>query len=152
MRYVFLDFDGVLNSAKFFEETRPFDREAELSDFDRSLGHIDPSAVELLNSLVGAGIGFVVSSTWRTLYPQHHLQAMLAHKGFKGLLLGCTPSLPYKRGDEIDRYLSAVKADTFVILDDDSDMDPHMDQLVQTSNEIGLTESDVKRARHLLGM
>ena len=152
MRYVFLDFDGVLNSARFFEETRPFDNEADLSDFDRSLGHIDESAVNLLNELVVPGVGFVVSSTWRTMYPQHHLQAMLAHKGFNGLILGCTPSLPCRRGGEIDRYMSFIESEAFVIIDDDSDMDPHMDKLVQTNGSVGLMPGDIKKARHLLGM
>jgi len=155
MKYVFLDFDGVLNSGNFFTEVRPleqFDGKEEVSDYDLGLAHLDQQAVQKLNRLVQPGIGFIVSSTWRLIHPLHHLNSMLSVLGFKGLLLGCTPSLRHNRGVEIDRYLDFVEHEDFVILDDDSDMAPHEDRLIKTCGTMGLTDKDLGEALYMLGL
>lgn len=72
------------------------------------------------------------------------------------------------RGDEIDAWLRCWNrgepyskifwpkvgelgaVDSFVILDDSSDMDPWMDRLVRTEWETGLVDDDVHKAAHLL--
>jgi hypothetical protein len=38
-----------------------------------------------------------------------------------------------------------------VILDDDADMEPHMDRLIQTSWKIGLQDAHMNRAIKMLG-
>ena len=55
------------------------------------------------------------------------------------------------RGREIQLWLQQhPEVDSFVILDDDADMDNLIDRLVQTEIETGLTEQDADRAIELL--
>lgn len=134
---------------------------------------IDPDAVERLNRLVErSGARIVVSSTWRLMYPLPRFELILRERGFRGPpLLGTTPDksvmpmppaklgvvdrFQLRRGDEIHAWIElhggVVTARDIVILDDDSDMDPYLDRLVQTDHETGLTDADVERALKLWG-
>jgi hypothetical protein len=86
------------------------------------------------------------------------LREILGHFGFKGQIIGATPrSTESKaRGKEIDAWLSGSGIDrrdpvgSFVILDDDADMEPHMDRLIQTSWQYGLQDEHVVRAIEML--
>lgn len=133
-------------------------------NYNRSLCHIGEEYVERLNGLAFSGVCFILSSTWRMQNPLHHVQSMLTQKGFQGLLLGSTPVSAGKRGREIATWLQhATGADMFdmkakimwpdfVILDDDSDMLHLEPRLVKTSNDIGLQNEDVLKARDVLGL
>lgn len=175
-RIVFLDFDGVLNSSQWLAAPRnledikrlvkEFPPPADyLPDWARqtcserdallAIASLDPGAVQLVGRLVAAtGAQVVVSSTWRHGMTIAGLQWMLAARGFHGKVLDSTPSTwtLRTRGQEIAAWLyeHEGEVDRFVILDDDSDMEPYMDRLVLTSRETGLTEDDVKRATQLL--
>lgn len=174
MRLLFLDFDGVLNSVKWLK-TRPskeaFAEEMNISpeqyDHDRlrwALRSIDPEAVGQLNELVGvSGARTVISSSWRTMYALSKLEWILHQRGFRHHLLGATPckwDMPENadrrlvRGDEIHAWLSLfdpqmVRLEDIVILDDDADMVPYMDRLVQTDVEVGFTAENAARALEL---
>lgn len=160
MRVVFLDFDGVLNSRDFLR--RQWD-----AGVPWGAGHIDPGNVSRLQEIVGAtGAHVVISSTWRTLVHYSVLWEWLQHHGMRAKVLGVTPTNGICRGAEIDAWLrsplqgrqdneaswdgSVLKpVESFVILDDTDDMDPHMDRLVQTDYgglRGGLQEEHVKRA------
>jgi hypothetical protein len=169
VRFLFLDFDGVLNGRAWYEK-RPtreaFAKEWNLStemfqlDMPRwGTRSIDPDAVARLNRLVRlSGAAVVVSSTWRTMYPLHKLQWILNERGFEHMLIGSTPSadnMPRKpdgtrlyRGDEIVAWMEIVGTtpDRIVILDDDSDMGALLPRLVNTDHDTGLTDTDVDRA------
>jgi hypothetical protein len=54
------------------------------------------------------------------------------------------------RGTEISMWLAKNKIDSFVILDDDCDMEPHLSRHVLTDGEKGLSESNADRAISLL--
>jgi histidinol phosphatase-like enzyme len=143
---IFLDFDGVLNNREWL---------AKQTDLFDSKNHFDPDAIRRLNSLVAAtGAEVVVSSSWRiwnvTKYP---MERLLQSVGFKYEILGTTPVMncdehrddgfecsDAHRGYEIDTWLTRNNAHdrSFVIIDDDSDMAPHGDRLVQTSMSTGL--------------
>jgi hypothetical protein len=41
--------------------------------------------------------------------------------------------------------------ESFVILDDDSDLEPYMNRAVIVNGEVGLTEADVDKAIEILG-
>jgi len=147
---IFLDFDGVLNSHAWWTRRGP--RKPSDSDFTYE---IDRQAVALLDEVVLAtGALCVVSSSWRILRPLHKLQRGLRSVGFSGTLIGVTPNVWDRkgRGEEIERWLSwqAVRP-VFAIVDDDSDMDPHKDRLVQTDIRVGLTAADAARLVALLG-
>lgn len=143
-----LDVDGVLNSHAWF-------RVREEGCYDtRPIRDIDPEAVQRLDRLVRrTGAAVVVSSCWR-----HHywpdLRDILAKRGFTGRLIGRTPDLQLNRGRglEIDHWLKANlwPAERFCILDDHSDMEPHMSRLVKTSFSCGLTDEDCERAVEML--
>ena len=55
------------------------------------------------------------------------------------------------RGREIDLWLQKnPSVESFVILDDDDDVDPHKSRLVQTDGEKGMNEEDADKAISLL--
>jgi Swiss Army Knife RNA repair-like protein len=145
-RVVFLDFDGVLNSARWFRD-RPADGEGL---FDGYLENIDPAAVALVQGVVDeTGAVVVVSSAWRVQFNASTLFGMLRLRGFRGTVVGNTPVLgvgDLERGAEVRAWLSRHDASAWVILDDcDEGMagDPH---LVRTTWEEGLTPELADRA------
>jgi hypothetical protein len=100
---IFLDVDGVLNSARFGRK---------LEDRHRALGHeeparpkrettctcfklenqIDPDAVARLNRLVAATAAkIVVSSSWRKLFDPPELHRILSGHGLLAEVIGETP-------------------------------------------------------------
>jgi hypothetical protein len=166
VRVIFLDIDGVLNSVEF-QQRRVLppnisQYEGWLRDAERS---IDPDAVARLNRIIDAtGAVCVLSSTWRKDTPLSRMSRILRHRGFVGHLFAATPALveqlpsgiliAKERGDEIRAWLDMLGPDnqpeTFVVLDDDSDMTAVDSALVQTSWERGLTDADADRAILLL--
>jgi hypothetical protein len=154
IRVVFLDIDGVLNShdsMKFFADqgVHPDDR-------------MDPKAIKLLNELTDkTDAKIVVSSTWRLPFVDSgNLQGMadlLKRNGITGQVIGMTPDLwavkrDRVRGDEIQWWMdnSGNQIDSFVILDDDSDMSHLRDKLVKTSMSNGLQRSHILDAMIVL--
>ena len=165
MRVIFLDIDGVLNS-ELFNRT--------LDERHRQLGHhevcecfklyrqIDRDAVARLNRLVEAtGSKIVISSSWRKLFDPPELHRILSEHGLVAEIIGETPDGPNDpemletfghidrvfRGHEIDCWLKKhPEVDRFVILDDCSDMEMHMNRLVQTDCEEGLLDEHVELA------
>lgn len=147
-RAIFLDVDGVLNSAAWF--ARRGARPPERPHFDHA---VDPGAITRLNRLCQAtGAGIVVSSIWRHGASLRQLRADFARVGCDGKVVGKTPDLPGRnRGAEIAAWLETHPPITaFVILDDDADMGTLGPQLVQTAVATGLTDGDVDRAIVLL--
>ena len=140
MKILFLDFDGVLNWSDFIYKKDPEYIEHNLR-IDHRAKQISRSRVQLLNQLVDQfpDLLFVVSSSWRKNNTLDNLQKILEFHGFRGTLLDITPSLAERRGQEIKRWLDTKPpqfnfvVDKFVILDDDSDMEPIMEHLVKTS-------------------
>lgn len=153
MRVLFLDIDGVLNSAEYWgRRTREQRRYDERSGV---MGGLDPRAVTRLNGLLKrTGAKICVSSTVRLSYPEPEaLYAQLRYYGVEAEFVGVTPRLlrdlkdrdgnhvgySQVRGHEIDAWLREhPEVARFAIVDDGSDMDPHMARLVQTSFEDGL--------------
>jgi len=145
MKIIFLDFDGVLNR---FDEPE-------------SLRALSKTCMVHMNTLVEkTDSSIVVSSVWRLLRTVADLRGIMVNAGFKfpAKVIGKTPRLKYdplthpERGEEIDAWMKTYpkEIETFVILDDDSDMHPHMDKLVQTDSNIGLTPEDVEKCVKIL--
>lgn len=149
-KYIFLDFDGVLNNKKSKKDT------------------IESHLVELLNYIIEATNALVVvSSSWRKNHSVIELQQILENKEFKGKVIDVTPclyfQLPYTlsvpRGCEIKAWLEANKQFhgakmsevKYVIIDDDTDMLYwHRNNFVQTNSIYGLTKEDVDKAIQIL--
>lgn len=154
-RLIFLDIDGVLNSQQWMM------RQPKTCNF---LREVDRDAVALLTELVQrTGANIVVSSSWRIIHSLSNIRGVLHTAGFPHPvpIIAKTPRLPSRdhegrrlyRGDEIQAWLDAYKEpiESFVILDDDSDMAHLAPRLVQTSNLWGLEREHVERAVALLG-
>lgn len=160
LRVFFLDFDGVLNSGSWWN-TRPH-------------GHLafDPSLVDLLNKLVTETDARIVFSTsWRHGRTVENLSGMLEGYGCYVMTqygtdrcIGKTPDQALSRepwdgysvrtassrGREIQAWLDENPVESFVILDDDDDMEHLKSFHVMTDPEVGLTLDDVARATKIL--
>lgn len=119
---IFLDIDGVLNSALFLAEST--DGEGVIivdGEFDAT-AHIDPSCVTRLNALIEAtGARVILSSSWRRSFGLEKTQRSLQTKGFAHQLADCTARfVGQERHVEIRHFLSMfTEPPSFVILDDD---------------------------------
>ena len=156
MKVVFLDFDGVLNHAKHFDDLRTGRVIADCLDDDESF---DKVAVERVNVIVErTGADVVVSSSWRCMFELSDICDILKRHGFRGRVIGATPRLHRTpdgearvRGHEIQSWLDEhPDVEAFVILDDDSDMAHLIPKLVKTSFETGLQDEHVERAIRML--
>lgn len=153
LKIIFLDIDGVLNSETWLRNV-PFIPYS-TDEWERDINQLDPNAVRLLNQIIReTGASLVLSSTWRILTPIPRLVNLLRQRAndvgeqFLGEFIGCTPVLSGSRGSEISSWMSLVRPDKFVILDDDDDMDGL--PLVQTDFSTGLTSAEVDAAIEVL--
>lgn len=116
--------------------------------------NVDERAVARVQKIIDAtGAKVVISSTWRLLNSLSKLQQLLKAHGLSGEVIGVTPRGDRgERGDEIQTWMDKNgPIESFVILDDDSDMAHLMDKLVQTSFDTGLLDEHVEAAIKMLG-
>lgn len=149
MKVVFLDVDGVLNSAAYlyaaeraWPEGTPFEGNQHLE--------LDPPAVARLNRIVReSGAKVVISSSWRFGNTPAEMQEILRRRGFEGEVVGDTPRDGHGavRGLEIQAWLDGHPGvESFVILDDDSDMAHLAPRHVRTRFSDGLLDEHVDAA------
>ena len=144
-KVIFLDIDGVLINRAALMARRA----------NQGKWQADPQCVEELNRIVKTtGAKIVVSSTWR-FEGFDRIREILQDWGVCAEVIGVTPDFTRKktsesRGQEIAHWLRDNPADRIVIIDDDSDMDHLIDQLVNTQFEIGLTVANADQAIALL--
>lgn len=151
---VFLDIDGVLNSAIYFESRKFMSEEEkmnELPDIPRSriyLNELDAKAIEHLNTIVKEvpNVEFILSSTWRRGHTSEQITKLMKHKGFVGIIKHSTPVHDEEycvRGNEIYHWLECNRPSEFfnyVIVDDDSDMLLHQkNNFLHVDRYAGLT-------------
>jgi hypothetical protein len=149
MKVIFLDFDGVLNSAKYL------------------LGHegygvvIDPTRMCLLKQIIDAtDAKIVLSTSWR-----EHWEKDLAKCDSTGALINSifskhglqiwdkTPQLRTKRETQIKSWLDRhPEVKNFVVLDDSLLSADYLNgHFIKTSNYFdGLDETDVQKAMDIL--
>lgn len=164
-KYIFLDFDGVLNSYRsdVIHHGLQNNPEKQIFMWDYTNPKWDPIAVGLLLRLVmETGAKIVVSSSWRqrNTLDQIHVAFWTYFWDTNGTIIGVTPSLPNKRrGREIDEWLEAhhpskidVKTEyKYVILDDAAPIDFLEGQpLVQTDPSVGLSYDNLTDAIRIL--
>lgn len=153
IKVIFLDIDGVLN----FNGCR-----SKIG----SIYFVNDNKIKLLKEIVDATDSkIVLSSTWRmgwfdrdynhqSLNAEHFTKLEEKMNEFGIKFMSRTPILSGGyRGEEIDSWLrkwNGENVGSFIIIDDDNDMKPHMDRLVQTSFKYGLKEKNVKKAIELL--
>jgi predicted dinucleotide-utilizing enzyme len=161
-RVIFLDFDGVLvtkaSQARYKAWYNRTPEELRQSRLDRDCMKIDDDAIAALKLIIEeTGAKIVVSSSWRIGRTLEHIATVLRANNFHHEIIGKTPTRDRKsigRGGQIQKWLDKTERDieSFVILDDNSDMAHLMDRLVQCDcpSQIGLTLDDAQRAVDLL--
>lgn len=148
-RILFLDFDGVLNSLRWFE--------ARQNRGLRTAGRLDHDAVELVDELVERlGLQVVISSAWRhdANDAKMRLHPILRRHGFAGPFHRdpVTPYLPQQaRGVEIQKWMTKHRIEPWqiLILDDSADMVHLSERLVRTQFEDGLQRRHIEQAVEL---
>lgn len=151
-RVIFLDYDGVVNTPMW--ELRNGQWKCRFNhDFDGKVNNTQ--AVQWVSEFCEKyGYDIVVTSTWRYSddYDVFLIQAGL-RKGIE--ILGRTPFLRLRdysktRGDEISQYLAENPEITgYLIFDDEADMGPHLDHLVQCNPDIGFGYAEYCHAEEL---
>ena len=172
MRVIFLDFDGVINSA---QSARFWHRRRDQSKWENELysqwpgtikeyiaNEFCPIALSNLEELMITvpDLKVVVSSTWRLGETVESLQKILyPAKPLADAIIDVTPSLGYKdgkrmdRGHEIQDWLDRhPEVTNYVIIDDDGDMlDSQKEHFVHTSHFHGFQHGDMLWALRILG-
>ena len=174
MKVLFLDIDGVLNSENWFAY-RIYCVKNNMVNIlmnfvdtdDRNIKHkltmLDDRAIANLNRIVEeTDCKVVLSSSWRSSIESENIftQNLLKLKGFKYEFYDVTPRLWFsdfsiRRGEEIkfwlDKESEKHEIESFVILDDDSDMLPEqMNNFIHVDGQVGLTDRDVLIAIEIL--
>ena len=146
-KYLFLDIDGVLNSARTFASSQ-----------GRLLGRyfLDREMIARLDQLLEAtGAHVVISSCWRQGDGGEGVARILRACGMRHAdrIVGETARLDGIRGTEIADWMrDRWDVQAFAIVDDDNDMGPLSPHLVQTSWQDGLQEEHVRRLIELLDL
>ena len=161
MKVVFLDVDGVLNS----EDDLMVFREKNGITGCIMYAEVEDRPLKLLKEIIDkTAAKIVVSSSWRIGCERSGRESIFGDKLYKRLekrlhdycleIYDITPSLSgdIQRGDEIREWLSKNPVETFIILDDDSDMCEYKDtdHFIQTTYKHGLTEELKDRAIDIL--
>ena len=174
MKVLFLDIDGVLNSENWFAY-RIYCVKNNMVNIlmnfvdtdDRNIKHkltmLDDRAIANLNRIIEkTGCKVVLSSSWRSSIESENIftQNLLKLKGFKYEFYDVTPRLWFsdfsiRRGEEIkfwlDKESEKHEIESFVILDDDSDILPEqMNNFIHVDGQVGLTDRDVLTAIEIL--
>ena len=162
-KLIFLDIDGVFNHHTWWDERESMGQDLQGDDW-REVFEFDPKTVDIFNSIIRrTKAKIVVSSSWRKGDLQYLIN-LFNKVGIEGEVIGETPKLRWlcdkpsayiPRGVEIKDYLASVHGypvydwdisgrvtdvETYVIIDDDSDMLlEQKDHFVQTSMREGLT-------------
>lgn len=145
MKIIFLDVDYVLNSVKKLKEVYKQTGKSH-SGFSYPF---DETCMKNLKTLVTqTNSNLVITSIWRKSEEgKKVLLNELEKYGLDNYVMGYTPILDGKRGDEIESFLTNLKYKVkFVILDDNSDMGKFLPFLVKTDGNVGLTYENVIEA------
>lgn len=172
MKVIFLDIDGVMNSGEFYRRKR-----LESWEWAHMAGKyisyaIDPDKVVLLNKIIAeTGAVVVLSSSWRLGPPLPALKDDFIRVGINisdrcpcwgkygvtDLLVvedetGHPATVLIPRGEIVDKYLSEhPDVEQYVIIDDiDQFTEEQHKYLVLTDNNVGMTESDARKAIKIL--
>ena len=149
---LFLDIDGVLNSARFFKEEYEkwsLNGRPQEGAYKWCRDKFQKSSIKELNRIIKKvpDLKIVISSSWKNNNTLYELKEKLFKQAGinPDLVIDMTPNLGIiHRGKEIIEWLNHNKYNiiNFVILDDNTDMDELSDKLVKTTWAEGLTEKE----------
>lgn len=152
---IFLDIDGVLNHAGWYELLKP------RLGTTKPVDWLDPACINRLNRLcTDTGASLVISSSWRTYLA--HTEDVLRAAGLTAEVIGATPDdNPVSLDDEartekgrwceIRAWLDAhPEVERWCVIDDLPLVGVPGERFVRTDLAVGLTDEDCARARILL--
>lgn len=148
-KYIFLDFDGVLNTEQY---------QAELAIEGKPCKDIygpifDPRTIKQLDEIIKmTGAKIVITSSWRFIHSLNILHQMWEDRGLPGDVYSIltTESSSKSRGEEIIDWLQK-NDNRFVIIDDENDFNLiQQESLIITNNVRGLTRKDAQKAIEIL--
>ena len=154
---VFLDYDGVINTLVIYKEPVKARRLLQKDGYYFDLCYPQDERVSNVQAVLWLDklckeftADIVITSTWRKDYDL--ACRCLYNSGLsKNIrIIGATPWLDQCRGSEIDAWLKEHPCPAFVILDDDSDMEPYTDHLIKTDTYDGFTFNSYVKAKKLL--
>ena len=153
MKIIFLDFDGVMDTA-YYDHV--------LSKL-RLLGNdtfgtvFDPNCVQNLKKIIDkTGADIVVSSSWKHFMTYKDFLDMWEFRGLPGFVTDVTPTpdIRRNRGDEIDAWLDECNVECQYVIIDDLDAtnfnDHQLPRLLVVNPFNGLDESTAERAIQIL--
>lgn len=152
MKVIFLDFDGVMDTAYYdyalIRDHKP-NRDAYGPIFD-------PKCVDYLRQILEqTGANIVVSSTWKFLMSYAQLLQMWKDRNLPGQIIGVTPTYTDRnRGYEIDLWLQECAVPCQYVIIDDLDgsnfKDYQIPHLLVVNPYMGLDDLITERAIALL--
>lgn len=146
MKVLFLDIDGVLNSARSCIANHGYPHSFD----EHNMPMFDTIAVSLIRGLCAKGdVSVVVSSAWRIL---HDWDAI--GRGLDLPTIGNTPQLVGERGKEIAAWLAEhPEVEQYAIVDDDDDMLAEQRPFfVKTNGMDGLMFADFEKLCGIFGV
>lgn len=152
MNIIFLDFDGVMDTASY-DMFLVRNGMPECDEFGRPV--FDPGCIVNLKQIIDAtAADVVVTSDWKYLDSYKDLLEMWRQRGMPGFMTDVTPNVSKHRGDEIARWLEECKVEcNYVIIDDlDSEnfnKDQH-DRLVTVNPYYGLDKEAAQKSISIL--
>lgn len=150
MKFLFLDFDGVLNHNKFYEQRMENYKIGIKTEFPYS--EFDLECVKKVNKILKeTACNLVISSSWRS---DPELRTILNNIGIEANDYEITPySINRFRGEEIKTFLESKKIETYkyCILDDDTDFYKFQKPFfVHVNSFVGITDENVQKAIKIL--
>ena len=153
MKIIFLDFDGVMDTAYYDHMLS----KQGLPGNDPYGTVFDPNCVHNLRRIIdNTGADIVVSSSWKHFMTYKEFLEMWDARGLPGFVTDVTPipDMRRNRGDEIDSWLNECNVECqYVIIDDldGSNFNEHqIPRLLVVNPFFGLDEETAERAIYLL--
>jgi hypothetical protein len=153
MKIIFLDFDGVMDTAYYDHMLS----KQGLPGNDPYGTVFDPNCVHNLRRIIdNTGADIVVSSSWKHFMTYKEFLEMWDTRGLPGFVTDVTPipDMRRNRGDEIDAWLNECNVECqYVIIDDldGSNFNEHqIPRLLVVNPFFGLDEDTAERAIYLL--
>ena len=158
-KYIFLDFDGVLNTGNYYRDLKINGRP--MTDNYGVL--FDTSCVSHLNHMIETTKAkIIVISSWRFFLTMEQLKEMWKHRELSGELQDITPTnLTFSseelhpKGMEINAWFSSKKLEqqhtSYVIIDDENlFLDSQQSHFVLTNPNTGITNEIAEQVIKLL--
>jgi len=150
VKYIFLDFNGVLNTEQYQTELRIAGRY--ISDEYGPL--FDPKAVARLCEIIEkTKAKIVVTSSWRYIHDKDALSRMWEKRELPGKIYCSLPTecTENHRGNEIKEFISHETNTPYVILDDLDEFLPEQKEAFIKVNPVsGISQNDVNKAIEIL--